>query len=255
MSAETDRGGTTSRRTPLLDMSRVTRVHGEGPTQVRALYEVSLTVFPGQLVAVMGPSGSGKSTLLGLAGALDLATNGSVVLEGQRLDELSARDLAQIRRRHVGYVFQDFNLLPALTAAENVSLPLEMDGLRPRRARRLAIEALREVELADLADRYPEQLSGGQQQRVAIARGIVGDRRLILADEPTGALDSTTSDAVMRVLRARCDDGAAALMVTHDARLAGWAERVIFLRDGVIVDNADYSDGIEEILTPSAKRR
>ncbi|GAA5161529.1 ABC transporter ATP-binding protein [Ornithinimicrobium tianjinense] len=221
---------------PVLELRHVTRIHGEGPTQVRALYDLSLTVAPGELVAVMGPSGSGKSTLLSLAGALDAPTDGTVVIEGQVLDDLTHAQLAAVRRRHVGYVFQDFNLLPALTAAENVALPLELDGSRPRRARRMAVEALREVGLQAEADRFPEQLSGGQRQRVAIARGLVGERRLILADEPTGALDSTTGEAVLQVLRARCDAGAAALLVTHDARLAGWADRVVFLKDGVVVD-------------------
>ncbi|MGC1207950.1 MAG: ABC transporter ATP-binding protein [Ornithinimicrobium sp.] len=218
-------------------MERVTRIHGTGTNQVRALYDVSLAVAPGELVAVMGPSGSGKSTLLALAGALDAATDGLVKVEEQPLDTLGATELAAIRRRYIGYVFQDFNLLPTLTAAENVALPLELDGSGLRRSRRMAVEALRDVGLEELAHRYPEHLSGGQQQRVAIARGIVGERRLILADEPTGALDSSTGEVVMQVLRARCDAGAAALLVTHDARLAGWADRVIFLRDGVIVDS------------------
>lgn len=222
---------------PVLSMERVTRIHGTGTNQVRALYDVSLAVAPGELVAVMGPSGSGKSTLLALAGALDAATDGLVKVEEQSLDTLGATELAAIRRRYIGYVFQDFNLLPTLTAAENVALPLELDGSGLRRSRRMAVEALRDVGLEELAHRYPEHLSGGQQQRVAIARGIVGERRLILADEPTGALDSSTGEVVMQVLRARCDAGAAALLVTHDARLAGWADRVIFLRDGVIVDS------------------
>lgn len=146
-------------------------------------------------------------------------------------------------------MFQDFNLLPALTAVENVALPLELDGVRQRRARRIAIESLREVDLVEQADRYPDQLSGGQQQRVAIARGMVGERRLILADEPTGALDTGTGEAVMRVIRARCDGGAAALVVTHDARIAGWSDRVVFLRDGVIVDATEAALGAESLLS------
>ena len=233
---------------PVLVLDRVTRVHGTGALQIRALYDVSLQVLPGELVAVMGPSGSGKSTLLALAGALDEATDGVVHVEGQALDRLTPTQLAVIRRRHIGYVFQDFNLLPTLTAAENVALPLELDGSGLRRSRRMAVEALRDVGLEDLADRYAEHLSGGQQQRVAIARGIVGERRLILADEPTGALDSTTGETVMQVLRTRCDAGAAALLVTHDARLAGWADRVLFLRDGVVVDSTGPQDHAEALL-------
>lgn len=232
----------------VLELAHVSRVHGEGPTQVRALYDLTLTVAPGELVAVMGPSGSGKTTLLALAGALDEPTDGTVVIEGQLLDDLTSGELAAVRRRHVGYVFQDFNLLPALTAAENVALPLELDGSRPGRARRMAVEALREVGLEAEADRFPEQLSGGQRQRVAIARGLVGERRLILADEPTGALDSATGDTVMQVLRSRCDDGAAALLVTHDARLAGWADRVVFLKDGVMVDATEGPQPVESLL-------
>ena len=234
---------------PVLVLERVTRVHGTGARQVRALYDVSLQVLPGELVAVMGPSGSGKSTLLALAGALDEATDGVVHVEGQALDQLTPTQLAVIRRRHIGYVFQDFNLLPTLTAAENVALPLELDGSGLRRSRRMAVEALRDVGLEDLADRYPEHLSGGQQQRVAIARGIVGERRLILADEPTGALDSTAGETVMQVLRTRCDAGAAALLVTHDARLAGWADRVLFLRDGVVVDSTGPQPDAEALLS------
>lgn len=232
----------------ILELAHVTRIHGEGPTQVRALYDLSLVVAPGELLAVMGPSGSGKTTLLALAGALDAPTDGTVVIEGQLLDDLTHAELAAIRRRHVGYVFQDFNLLPALTAAENVALPLELDGSRPGRARRMAVEALREVGLEREADRFPEELSGGQRQRVAIARGLVGERRLILADEPTGALDSTTGETVMEVLRARCDAGAAGLLVTHDARLAGWADRVIFLKDGVMVDATQGPMSPESLL-------
>ncbi len=232
----------------VLELRHVSRIHGEGPTQVRALYDLSLTVAPGELVAVMGPSGSGKTTLLSLAGALDAPTDGTVVIEGLVLDDLTHAELAAVRRRHVGYVFQDFNLLPALTAAENVALPLELDGSRPRRARRMAVEALREVGLQEVADRFPEQLSGGQRQRVAIARGLVGERRLILADEPTGALDSTTGEAVLQVLRARCDAGAAALLVTHDARLAGWADRVVFLKDGVVVDATEGPLSADSLL-------
>ena len=222
--------------TPVLQVRRAARVHGSGPTEVLALSAVDLDVGAGELVAVMGASGSGKSTLLGLAGGLDRPTSGSVVVEGTDLATLTSAQLAALRRRSVGYVFQSFNLLPALTAAENVALPLELDGRRTRAARAAALAALEAAGVMDLADRFPDELSGGQQQRVAIARALVGDRRLLLADEPTGALDSVTGDAVLRLLRARCDDGAAALLVTHEPRYAAWADRIVHLRDGRVVE-------------------
>ena len=225
---------------PVLELRDVTRVHGTGEAAVHALAGISLAVAPGELVAVMGTSGSGKSTLLHLAGGLDTPTTGEVAVEGTVLAGLSRKALAQLRRRAVGYVFQDLNLLPGLTAAENVSLPRELDGVGLRAARAEALVALEEVDVADLADRFPDDMSGGQQQRVAIARALVGSRRLVLADEPTGALDSTTGEAVMAVLRGRCDAGAAGVLVTHDARHAAWADRVVFLRDGVVVDQSVY---------------
>ena len=224
----------------VLVLDQVVRTHGTGEAQVHALRGVSLTVSPGELVAVMGPSGSGKSTLLHLAGGLDTPTGGRVLVEGTDLGALSRKALAQVRRRSVGYVFQDFNLVPALTAAENVALPRELDGASTRTARKEALLALEEVGIPDLADRFPDDMSGGQQQRVAIARALVGERRLVLADEPTGALDSVTGEAVMVLLRARCDAGAAGVLVTHDARHAAWADRTVFLRDGLAVDEASY---------------
>src|SRR5699024_2562491 len=238
----------------LLTLAGATRVHGTGVQEVCALDGVDLSVRMGELVAVMGPSGSGKSTLLNLAGGLDTPTVGSVRLGKDTLSDLNAKDRAALRRRRIGYVFQDFNLIPALTAAENVALPRELDGLRSRRARREALAALADVEVADLAERFPDELSGGQQQRVAIARALVGPRRLLLADEPTGALDSMTGEAVMRVLRARVDAGAAGLLVTHEPRFAAWADRTVFLRDGVVVD-ATEPDRPEDLLTAAGPRR
>ena len=232
----------------VLELRAVTRVHGSGAAQVHALREVSLVVRPGELVAVMGPSGSGKSTLLTIAGGLDAPTSGEVYVEGQPLSRMSAGEVAALRRRSLGYVFQDLNLIPALTAAENVMLPLELDGVRARPARAAARAAMDEVGVAELADRFPDEMSGGQQQRVAIARALVGDRRLVLADEPTGALDSETGEAVLRVLRARVDAGAAGLLVTHEARHAAWADRVVFVRDGVIVDTTGDPAEPEQLL-------
>ncbi|MGA4987794.1 ABC transporter ATP-binding protein [Nonomuraea bangladeshensis] len=218
-------------------LAGVTRVHGEGATAVHALKGVSLEVDVGELVAVMGPSGSGKSTLLNLAGGLDRPTSGTVHVGERNL--AAVRDLAALRRRSVGYVFQDLNLITSLTAAENVMLPRELDGVRSGRARQEALAVLAEIDSADLADRFPEELSGGQRQRVAIARALVGERRLLLADEPTGALDTRTGDEILRILRARSDAGAAVLLVTHEPRYAAWADRVVFLRDGMIADSTD----------------
>jgi putative ABC transport system ATP-binding protein len=222
----------------VLELADVTRVHGRGSTAVHALRGVSLSVSAGELVAVMGPSGSGKSTLLNLAGGLDTVTTGSVRVEGVELETLSRAELATVRRRRVGFVFQDLNLIPTLTAAENVALPLELDGRR--RVRSLVMRSLQDVGVEELADRYPDEMSGGQQQRVAIARALVGDRRLVLADEPTGALDSETGEAVLALLRRRVDLGAAGVLVTHEARHAAWADRVVYLRDGQIVDTTTY---------------
>lgn len=223
----------------LLRLDGVSMHYGRGETSVTALSGIDLTISRGELVAVMGASGSGKSTLLTVAGGLTQPTGGEVIVEGHWLSQLSAKSLAALRRRSLGFVFQDFNLIPSLTALENVALPLELDGLPLRRARRPALDALAGVELADRADRYPADLSGGQQQRVAIARAVVGGRSLILADEPTGALDSTTGEVVLRMLRARVDAGAGGILVTHDARHAAWADRIVFLRDGRIVDQAE----------------
>ena len=227
-----------STETPVLEMIDVSRIHGRGDAAVHALRGLYLTVRPGELVAVMGPSGSGKSTLLNLAGGLDQATAGRIKVRGQELGSLRKAELAAVRRRAVGYVFQDYNLIPSLTAAENVALPLELDRVRTGRAMAQARAALDEMGLDGLYDRFPDDLSGGQAQRVAIARAVVGDRGLILADEPTGALDSDTGEHVLGLIRARCDAGAGAVLVTHEARHAGWADRVVFLRDGALVDEA-----------------
>jgi putative ABC transport system ATP-binding protein len=232
----------------VLELLDVTRVHGTGATEVTALRGVRFAAYAGELVAVMGPSGSGKSTLLTLAGGLDSPTSGTVQVEETDLTSLGQKGRAAMRRTSIGYVFQDFNLIPALTAVENVALPRELDGASARSARKAALAALEEVGLGELAKRFPDEMSGGQQQRVAIARAIVGERRLVLADEPTGALDSETGEDVLRLIRARCDAGAAGVLVTHEARHAAWADRVVFLRDGVIVDESgnDRPDALLE---------
>jgi putative ABC transport system ATP-binding protein len=224
--------------TAVVELLAASRTFGSGHTEVVALHPTNLAVGAREFLAIMGPSGSGKTTLLSLVGGLDRPTAGRIVVDGLEVQDLGPKRLAHLRRRTVGYVFQDLNLLAGLTARENVSLPLELDGRSLSRARAAADEALASVALADLADRYPDDLSGGEQQRVAIARALVGGRRIVLADEPTGALDSVTGESVMRLLRSHCDDGGTAILVTHDAAHAAWADRVVFLRDGHIVDEA-----------------
>ena len=224
--------------TTLVQLEGAARRFGSGHTQVTALHPTSLTVESGELLAVMGPSGSGKTTLLSLVGGLDKPSEGRVVVAGQDVGALKPKDLAILRRRTVGYVFQDLNLLAGLTARENVAIPLELDGRPIVEAQAAADAALQSVGLANLADRFPDDLSGGEQQRVAIARALVGGRQILLADEPTGALDSITGESVMRLLRAHCDNGGTAILVTHDAAHAAWADRVVFLRDGRLVDEA-----------------
>ncbi|SJM63727.1 ABC transporter ATP-binding protein [Gulosibacter sp. 10] len=230
---------------PVLELRDAVRVHGAGAREVRALDGVSLVVPAGEFVAVMGPSGSGKSTLLALAGGLDAPTAGEVLVEGEPLERMPAKRLARLRRRSIGYVFQEFNLLPGLTAQENVAFPLELEGWTRGRAFAAARAALEECGIAELAGRRPEDMSGGQAQRVAIARALVGPRRLVLADEPTGALDSAAGSAVLELLRRRADLGAAVVMVTHEARFAAWADRTVYLRDGRISGSSGPSDPAE----------
>jgi putative ABC transport system ATP-binding protein len=237
-----------------LAMHQVSKIYGSGPTEVRALNAVDLSVERGELVAVMGPSGSGKSTLLTIAGSLEEPTSGQVLVDGIDLAAVSRSDRAKMRRRSIGYVFQDFNLLPGLTALENATLPLELDGIRAKTARSAAVEALEALGVADRTERFPDELSGGERQRVAIARAIVGERGLLLADEPTGALDSVNGEAVMRLLRAAAHRGVAGVVVTHEAQLASWADRVVFLRDGHVVDQTVAPPGPESLLAAGERR-
>jgi putative ABC transport system ATP-binding protein len=238
----------------VLEMRGVSKVYGAGANAVHALREIDLTVVRGELVAVMGPSGSGKSSMLTIAGSLEEPSEGEVLVGGEALNGMSARQRSQLRRRSIGFVFQDFNLLAGLTAAENVAMPLELDGVGARQARAAARDALERLGLVERADFFPDDLSGGERQRVAIARAVVGERHLLLADEPTGALDSVNSEAVMRLLRDACRHGAAGVVVTHEAHLASWADRVVFLRDGRLIDQTGAAPGPESLLANGAGR-
>jgi putative ABC transport system ATP-binding protein len=233
-----------------LELRDVSKIYGVAPTEFCALRNANLSVRHGELVAIMGPSGSGKSTLLTIAGGLESATSGSVEVAGQDITAMSRDERATFRRRSIGYVFQELNLLAALTAAENVALPLEFDGMSARAARVLATAALERVGVADKARCFPDSLSGGERQRVAIARAVIqgsanSASRLLLADEPTGALDSVNGEGIMKILTTACHDGAAGVIVTHDAHLAAWADRIVFLRDGVIVDSTSPAPSVD----------
>ena len=242
---------TSSLTTPVVEFRDVVKAFGSGDTEVRAINGITASVAAGEFVAIMGPSGCGKSTLLHLGGGLELPTAGQVLFEGSDLSSIGPARLAEIRRRHLGYVFQALNLVPSLTALENVMLPLELDGVPARTARGIATEALERVGITTQIDRYPDSFSGGQQQRIAIARAVVGDRRVIFADEPTGALDTLTSDQVVEVLAVLARSGVAVVMVTHEPRFASWADRVLFLRDGVIVDQTEsqYASSVSAVTS------
>lgn len=232
----------------MIELQGVTKSFGSGDAKVTAIKQIDLTVRSGELVAVMGPSGSGKSTLLTIAGGLERPTAGKVLVSGRDLSAATNAELTDFRRKVVGFVFQEFNLIPSLTLLENVSLPLELDGWKPSRAKEEARRALAALEIVNLEKRFPAEVSGGQRQRVAIARSFAGARNLILADEPTGALDSRTGEDVVRALRSRVDEGATAVMVTHDAKAAAWADRIMTIRDGVLVSTAETDRRPEGLL-------
>ena len=232
----------------LLVVDRAGRIFGSGHLRVVALDDVSLRVSVGEFVAVMGPSGSGKSTLLRLAGGRDRPTSGRVLLAGRDLAGLDEAGLAQALRRQIGFIFQETNLLTSLTAAENVALALELDGVRPKAAMAGGRGLLDSLGLAATGSRFPGQLSGGEQQRVTIARAVAGGRSLLLADEPTGALDAITGESVMGLLRQRCAAGCAVVLATHNVRHAAWADRVMFLTDGRLAGETGPPAGPECLL-------
>jgi putative ABC transport system ATP-binding protein len=217
--------------------------YGKGEGLVRAVDEVDLDVASGETVAVMGPSGCGKSTLLHLLGGLDRSSGGELWLDGQRIDQLGERALARLRRDKIGFIFQAFHLMDELTAAENVELPALLAGRSARSARRRAAELLDRVGLADRAGHLPSQLSGGQRQRVAIARALVSEPQLVLADEPTGNLDSQATVEVLRLFEDLHSSGQTLLVVTHDSRIAATADRLISMRDGAFVDETRLTGG------------
>jgi putative ABC transport system ATP-binding protein len=221
---------------PILKAEALTKQYRMGKVTVDALCNVDLTIEKGEFVAIMGPSGSGKSTLLHLLGGLDKPTSGEVILAGKLLSKLNDHEITRVRRLKVGFIFQFYNLIPTLTASENIALPMLIDG-KPLRSYRKRLEQLLDmVKLSDRADHKPDQLSGGQQQRVAIARAFINQPEIVLADEPTGNLDTRSGAAILDLLQSTCQElGATIVMVTHDPRAASYARRVVFLRDGGIV--------------------
>jgi putative ABC transport system ATP-binding protein len=241
-----EKGGSALPRA-VVSATDLARRYGEGDTAVDALRGVNLEVQRGKLTAIMGPSGSGKSTLMHLLAALDRPTSGYVVVAGTRLGELSDIEITKLRRKHIGFVFQFFNLLPMLTADENVRLPLSIAGQKPNRD--WYEDLLKKVGLADRRTHRPAELSGGQQQRVAIARALVSRPTVVFADEPTGNLDSKTSGEILELMRRSVDEyGQTTVMVTHDPRAAGIADRILFLADGRIVKDIGKATAHEVVV-------
>ena len=241
----------------LIQAENLTKVYGKGETAIIALDHVNLVVNPGEFVAVMGPSGCGKSTLLHLLGGLDRPSEGNVSIDGQALAKISDNAVTQMRRRKIGFVFQFFNLIPILSSVENASLPLLLDGANSAKTKQKAIEWLTKVGLGHRLASRPDELSAGQQQRVAIARALITDPVLVLADEPTGNLDTKSSDEIATLLRQVAKDwGRSVLMVTHDPRIAAYADRIVFLKDGKIVSETlleSKNSGNTELVTNQMK--
>jgi putative ABC transport system ATP-binding protein len=240
----------------ILQTIDLVKKYGSGDTAVTALDRINVNINPGEFVSIMGPSGCGKSTLLHLMGGLDRATSGKVLIEGNDLTTLNDNKLTELRRRKIGFVFQFFNLIPVLGATENAALPLTLDGAKPAEAKARAVDWLNKVGLGNRLNSRPDQLSGGQQQRVAVARALVADPKLILADEPTGNLDSRSGEEIAALLRQVADDWSrTVVMVTHDPRIAAYADRIIFLKDGTIVDETHLNPVVESAETRMVREK
>ena len=222
----------------MIELKNVSRMYAHGTKKIQALHGITLSIKSGEFLSVMGPSGSGKSTLLNIIGGLDQPTSGEIFIDNRPLHGISDDELTLIRRRRVGFIFQFFNLLPILTAAENVSLPLLLDGIPYSKVKPKAESLLRKVGLGERVDHRPEQLSGGEMQRVAIARALIADPAVLLADEPTGNLDSRTSAEIFLLLKDLHTEGQTIVMVTHDSKAAAYGTRIITLRDGTISEDA-----------------
>ena len=230
------------RNEPFFKMTGINKFYQMGEEQMHILKDVNLEIRRGEYLSVLGPSGSGKSTLMNIIGCLDVATSGSYILDGETIEELSEPELARIRSREIGFIFQNSQLLPRLDALRNVELPLIYAGVRPRERRKRAEEMLERVGLSDRMYHYPNQLSGGQQQRVAIARALVGNPSILLADEPTGALDQKTGRQVMSLFGELNAEGRTIVMITHDMHIAAFARRVVHIVDGELTEGGGVDD-------------
>ncbi len=230
----------------VLELRNIYKTYNQGEYAVPVLKDVSLKVEEGDFLAIMGPSGSGKSTLMNIIGCLDRQSSGEYYFDGESVQEKSDNDLADLRNRSIGFVFQNFNLLPRESARENVELPLVYAGINPKERRERAEKALRDVGLEDRMEFNPTQLSGGQKQRVAVARAMINNPRILLADEPTGALDTKSGEQLMRLFTELNSNGMTIVMITHEPEVAQYAAKTVIIRDGVLLDSGreDYSDGL-----------
>ena len=227
---------------PFFRMEKINKIYQMGQQQAHVLFDVDLSIEEGEYLSVLGPSGSGKSTLMNIIGCLDTATSGTYILNGREIEDLGESELARIRSREIGFIFQNSQLLPRLTALKNVELPLIYAGVSPRERRKRALNLLEKVGLSDWRDHFPNQLSGGQQQRVAIARALVGNPSILLADEPTGALDQKTGRQVMALFEELSQEGRTIIMITHDMHIAGYARRIVKIVDGVLSEGGGAED-------------